>query len=375
MINHLNQDEIFSAAVIFHSHDRETVPVEESEREIRSLSATAGFTLQKIFIQNLRQTDQKFFLGKGKAAEIQTWKRDNPDVSVLVVDHDLSPSQSSNLSDFLELRVLNRTELIITIFSKNASSKQTHYQVEAARLRYMMSRLTGKGVSMSRIEGGIGMRGPGEKKLETDRRNIRRRLHELEKKLEKIKNNRKIQRKRRLNHEFNVSIVGYTNSGKSTLLNTLTRSDVLEEDRLFATLDTTSRKWWIGGHYPEGSRVVLTDTVGFIRNLPHLLVDSFYSSLEELIYSDLLIHVSDISSPHSEYRMKVVNETLEELGASEIEKIICLNKTDLLSEQELMEYRLKYPEALLISAGKELNIDILEKEIKVICERRKNGFK
>ena len=296
--------------------------VEESMNELAGLADTAGAQVLDSFIQRRNKPDSKFFIGKGKAQETAERCKEL-DAQLVIVDHELSPSQIRNLIDLMEVRVLDRTQLILDIFAQRASTKEGKLQVELAQLKYLLPRLTGQGKFLSRLGGGIGTRGPGETKLETDRRRLRERIWDLQEELEEVKKHRALLRKGRKQVPV-VSLVGYTNAGKSTLLNALTGSNVLVEDKLFATLDPTTRQVIL----PNNDEILLTDTVGFIQNLPHHLVAAFRATLEEVIESDMLLHVVDSSHPNSLEQYKAVQKVLRSLEVEDKPSIIVLNKAD-----------------------------------------------
>jgi GTP-binding protein HflX len=296
----------------------------ESVDELEELAKTAGAKTVLKVIQNLEAIVSATYIGKGKIDEI---KEDiiNLEATGVIVDDELSPMQLKNLEEALNVKVIDRTALILDIFAKHATTKEGIIQVELAQQKYRLNRLTGQGVAMSRLGAGIGTRGPGEKKLETDRRHIRKRISILGEELKKIKSNRDLLREgRKKQGKPIIAIVGYTNAGKSTLLNLLTNAKVLEEDMLFATLDPTTRNLTL----PEGKEILLTDTVGFIRKLPHHLVEAFKSTLEEVVFADILIHVVDSSNPHVTTHMAVVYETLRMLKADDKPVITVFNKVD-----------------------------------------------
>lgn len=296
----------------------------ESLDELEELAATAGaVTLEKV-IQNRESVHPGTYLGKGKIEEIKCLIYEL-DASGIICDDELSPAQLKNLEDALEVKIMDRTMLILDIFAKRAHTREGIIQVELAQLQYRLSRLAGIGTSLSRLGGGIGTRGPGEKKLETDRRHIRNRISQLKKELSDVKSHRDLIRERRKKQgKVKIAIVGYTNAGKSTLLNRLTDAEVLSEDKLFATLDPTTRQLVL----PNKTEVLLTDTVGFIRKLPHHLIKAFHSTLEEAVVADILIHVVDSANSQAENHIKVVYETLEELGATGKTVITIFNKID-----------------------------------------------
>ena len=324
--------------------------------ELEELASTAGYVSAGKFLQNRRELDPKTGIGHGKVSEIQEEFNLGKEIRKVIFNRELSPGQVRNLETAWGIRVLTRTELILQIFSKHARSRTSKIQVELAQLEYEMPRIIGKGIEMSRLGGGVGTRGPGEKQLEIDRRKIQKRIDVLHRTLKEISGERLEQRKRRSLKNNKVAIVGYTNAGKSTLLKRLTKAEVLVEDKLFATLDTTTRKLWIGDVADTLDSLILTDTVGFIRDIPHGLIESFKSTLEDTLIADLLIHVADASSPNFPDKMRVVEETLREIGAGEIPILVCLNKADRLSDEERLELRLRYPDAVQISALKNLGI-------------------
>jgi GTP-binding protein HflX len=335
--------------------------LKESLEELKELSETAGAFILDSIIQRRKEIDPKYFIGKGKVKQIKSRYRG---ITLLIFNHELSPTQIRNLEKALDLKVITRTELILDIFAMHARSNLSRLQVELAQLLYELPRITGKGISLSRLGGGIGTRGPGEQQLELDRRLIKKKILIIKKKLELFDRGRKEQRKSRMGAEFKIAIIGYTNSGKSTLLRRLTKAAVLVENKLFATLDTTTRKLWLGINNGRPARAVITDTVGFIRDIPHGLIESFRSTLQDTIGADLLIHLIDLSSNGFNEKKEIVNNTLEEIGASAIPVVVCYNKIDVLPPEKLLEYRLKYPDSIYISAEKNLFIDILIEKIK-----------
>ncbi len=331
--------------------------------ELKELSITAGASVVDSIIQQRKEIDSKYYIGKGKVEEIKYFYKNEKKNDLIIFNHESTPSQIRNLEKELKMKVITRTELILDIFSLHAKSGISMLQVELALLKYQLPRITGKGTSMSRPGGGIGTRGPGEQQLELDRRLIMKKIHLIGNRLKHIELERSIQRKNRVENEFKSALIGYTNSGKSTLLNRLTKSNVQVEDQLFVTLDTTTRKLWLGFINGKSAHSVITDTVGFIQDLPHDLIESFKSTLEDTIQADLLIHIIDISTDFS-YKKKVVEKTIFELGANNIPLILCFNKIDRLSEEEVLNIRLQYPEALYISAKENLNINFLKEKLK-----------
>ncbi|MBQ6538178.1 MAG: GTPase HflX [Eubacterium sp.] len=308
----------------------ETSDTEDSLDELCELADTAGAEVIGRVMQQREAFHPGTYIGKGKIEElkelIDIWQADS-----VICDDELSPAQMKNLSDMLKVKVIDRTVLILDIFAAHAATSEGKLQVELAQLRYRSSHLIGMGQILSRQGGGIGTRGPGETKLEVDRRQIRNRISVLNAKLKEVVKNRDTQRAGRESSGIpTIAIVGYTNAGKSTLLNKLTGSDVLSEDKLFATLDTTTRKYEL----EDGQTLLFTDTVGFINKLPHTLIKAFRSTLEEAGYADILLHVVDSSNPNLDTQMKVVYDTLKELDINDKPIITAFNKTDLLKNSD-----------------------------------------
>lgn len=307
--------------------------MEESLTELEELLETAGGETVGRVIQNLESINKATYVGKGKVDEIRELAEELG-ADGIVCDDELSPAQLSNLKDELDIKVLDRTLVILDIFAAHAQTSEGKLQVELAQLKYHSSRLTGLGKNLSRLGGGIGTRGPGESKLESDRRVIRERVSQLRSEIEKVESSRETLRKHRMSDGIPViAIVGYTNAGKSTFLNKVTDAGILAEDKLFATLDPTTRNLKI----PDGEEVLFTDTVGFISKLPHNLVDAFKSTLEEAKYADLILHVADASNPEVDEQMKVVYRTLEELKVTGKPVITFLNKQDKLEEERIIK--------------------------------------
>ena len=311
----------------------------ESLDELEELAATAGAATVAKVVQNREAVHPGTYIGKGKIEEIRELLT-ALDANGVICDDELSPAQMNNLEQELECKVLDRTMVILDIFAGRARTREGKIQVELAQLRYRASRLVGLRASLSRLGGGIGTRGPGEKKLEMERRLIRERISQLKEELEQVKRHRELIRGRRDRQQTKVAaIVGYTNAGKSTLLNRLTDADVLSEDKLFATLDPTTRAMEL----PGGQQILLTDTVGFIRKLPHHLIEAFKSTLEEARYADILIHVVDASNPQMEQQMQVVYDTLRQLEVENKKIITLFNKQDLVESQEqLRDFKADY---------------------------------
>jgi GTPase len=303
---------------------------EDSLAELKDLADSAGLGVLDTVIQRPQVVHPKYLLGSGKLKEVVI-KALQHGAEYLVFDQDVSPAQATAIAELTDLKVIDRTQLILDIFSRRAHSRAGKIQVELAQLRYRLPRLSGRGTALSRLAGGIGGRGPGETKLEVDRRRVRERIAHLERQIEVLAKNREQQRARRLRHELPViSIVGYTNAGKSTLLNALTRSHVLTEDRVFATLDPASRRL----RFPTDREAIITDTVGFIRNLPKELRGAFGATLEELHDADLLLHVADITSRCLEQQIEVVDRILADLGLSAVPRVLVLNKADRANRTE-----------------------------------------
>lgn len=303
---------------------REDDDTEESLEELEELAKTAGAVTVAKVIQNRDTFHPGTYIGKGKIQEVKELLMMHM-ADCVVCDDELSPAQIKNLEVELNTKVIDRTVMILDIFAQHAQTREGKIQVELAQLRYRSSRLIGLGNSLSRLGGGIGTRGPGEKKLEMDRRLIRERISQLKRELEDVKQSREITRKQRSKNAAVVAaIVGYTNAGKSTLLNRLTNAGVLEEDKLFATLDPTTRNLAL----ESGQNILLTDTVGFIRKLPHHLIDAFRSTLEEAKYADIILHMVDSSNPAADHQMHIVYETLNQLGVKDKPVITVFNKQD-----------------------------------------------
>lgn len=331
----------------------------ESLEELSQLADTAGAKTVGMVLQNREAAHPGTYIGSGKLEEVRLLLAET-DATGIICDDELSPSQIRNLEQELDCKIMDRTLLILDIFAARATTSEGKLQVELAQHQYRLARLTGLGRSLSRLGGGIGTRGPGEKKLETDRRLIKSRIAQLRRELQEVKRHRELIRERRKKQSVPVAaIVGYTNAGKSTLLNRLTEGGVLAEDKLFATLDPTTRVLKLSG----GQEVLLTDTVGFIRKLPHHLVEAFQSTLEEAKYADVLLHMVDASSPQMEKQMHVVYDTLEQLGVKDKTYVTLFNKQDLREEKShVRDFHADY--ALDISArtgeGLEELKDLLE---------------
>ena len=303
----------------------EEVPLKDSLEELRGLAASAGARVIGVFSQNSGRVHTATLVGSGKVAEVRAFAEEHkPDL--VIFDNDLTPAQQRNLESALNLRVVDRTQLILDIFSQRAQSREGKLQVELAQLEYLLPRLTRLWSHLSRIAGGIGTRGPGETQLEVDRRRIRERIARLKRRLDGVAKTRRLQRKDRQSIPYpTVALVGYTNSGKSTLMNRLTRADVLVANKLFATLDPRTRALRL----PNGETVMLVDTVGFINKIPHSLMDAFKATLEEIHQADLLLCVMDPMSPLAEQQFAIVGSVLDDIGAAETPRLIVPNKTDV----------------------------------------------
>ncbi len=329
--------------------------VAESMEEMRQLAWTAGAEVVCEFIQYRPKPDPATLIGRGKLEEVQA-ACEELDANLIIFDTDLTPTQGAKLADKLDRKVVDRTQLILDIFAQRATTNEGKVQVELAQLQYLLPRLTGRGVEMMRQGAGVGTRGPGEQKLEVDRRVIRRRIAFLEGRLEDIRNHRRIQRKKRGEQSTGVvALVGYTNAGKSSLLNAMTGADVLVENKLFATLDPRSRRLPL----PSGREVVLTDTVGFIRKLPHSLVAAFRATLEEVNEADLLLLVTDAAHPAAEEHIRAVHAVLEEIDADEKAIVNVFNKADIADPDQLAMLMRERPRSMAVSARTEAGLDAL----------------
>ena len=316
-------------------------------QELRELAASAGTVVVGEFHQRRSRPDPAYLLGRGKAGELYE-EVQNRKATVVIAGEDLTPTQQRNLEDIVLVRVIDRTQLILDIFAQRAHTKEGKLQVELAQLNYLLPRLTGRGVEMTRLGGGVGTRGPGETKLEVDRRRIRTRITDLADELKEVVQRRGVQRQARRKLPFpSAALVGYTSAGKSTLLNTLSGSDVFVDTRLFATLDPTTRRVVL----PDGWAVLMSDTVGFIRDLPHHLVAAFRATLEEVTEADFLIHVVDSSHSQMVKQMEAVIHVLSELGAADKPLVTVFNKSDLFADQyELRKLVAETPNSAYISA-------------------------
>ncbi|KAA0210147.1 GTPase HflX [Ignavibacteria bacterium CHB1] len=360
-------------AIVCYSNtsDEKNIHREIELDELEFLAKTAGANILKRFYQQNRAFDSKYLIGRGKVDEIAEYVASH-NIQSVIFENILSPSQQRNLEREIKCKIIDKATLILDIFANNARTSQAKLQVELAQLEYLLPRLTRAWLHLSKQYGGIGTKGPGETQIETDRRLIGKRITLLKSKLRKIESQRKTQSEERSNY-YRISLVGYTNAGKSTLLNLLTDSDVYVRDELFATLDTSTRALNLNKvekksaelRFPK--KVLISDTVGFIRNLPHGLIESFKSTLSEVVESDLLLHVIDISNPEFSNQIKTVNETLKEIGADGKPVINVFNKVDRLEDKEyVQDVNRDHPDAVFISAQKGIGVyDLLNKIKKV----------
>ncbi|WP_422930196.1 GTPase HflX [Singulisphaera sp. PoT] len=333
--------------------------------EIRGLAKTAGLIVVGSMLQKRHQVDIATYIGSGKVEELKELVEAH-EADLVVFDNDLGPAQTRNLEKLLGVKVIDRTEVILDIFATRARTHEAHLQVELAQLEYAMPRLKRMWTHLSRYKGGIGVRGPGEKQLEEDRRLVMHRIQDLKAKLSKVQA-RKEREVAGRGDAPTVSLVGYTNAGKSTLMNALTDAGVLVEDKLFATLDTRTRRWRFRG----GGHVLLSDTVGFIRNLPHSLVASFKATLEEARQADLLLHVVDSSSPEAELQIQAVKSVLEELGLADQPTILVLNKSDRVPDRSFLDVlKAHHDDSVTISAASGDGLERLEQAVREVLNER-----
>ena len=323
--------------------------------ELRLLSNTAGAEVVATVIQKKGSLTSRYLLSKGKFEELKSLAADTS-AEIVIFDEELTPTQQSNISIELKCKVIDRTALILDIFAMHAHTHEGRLQVELAQLNYLLPRLKGKGVALSRLGGGIGTRGPGETKLEVDRRRIRQKVRALNRKIAALSIQRDVQRKKRKKQNIpEVSLVGYTNAGKSTILNALTTAKVLVEDKLFSTLDPTTRRI----RTPDGIMFLLSDTVGFIEKLPHLLIAAFKSTLDEVKESEVIIKVVDASKSEFKRQLDAVMEVLDEIGCADKKSIIAFNKIDLCDDNSMKRLKSLYPDAVLISAKNRIGLSDL----------------
>lgn len=356
------KEKVILVGVSTDDHD----DTEKSLDELEELALTAGAVTVGHVVQNLSQIHPVTYVGKGKLDEIKDllWETE---ATGIICDDELSPIQLGNMEDALNTKIMDRTLIILDIFANRASTNEGKIQVELAQLKYRQSRLVGLGKSLSRLGGGIGTRGPGEKKLEMDRRLIKGRIAQLNRELKDVKRHREVTREQRSRNQVPViAIVGYTNAGKSTLLNTLTGADVLEEDKLFATLDPTTRNLKL----PSKQEVLLTDTVGFIRKLPHHLIEAFKSTLEEAKYADIILHVVDASNPQMDEQMYIVYETLMNLEVKNKPVITAFNKQDKVDGEVILR-DFKADHVVNISAKTGEGLENLQNVIEEVLREQK----
>jgi len=338
--------------------------VREHLEELEHLARTAGASVTDRVTQSLNSPDPATFVGSGKVAEIKRLVKER-DADLVIFDDELAPVQVRNIEKEVDCKLLDRTGLILDIFASRAQTRAAKTQVELAQLDYLSSRLTRRWTHLSRQEGGIGTKGPGEKQIETDRRLIDKRMAKLREKLDKIDQQRTTQRKSR-DARTTVSLVGYTNAGKSTLLNALADEDLLAEDRLFATLDATTRTVELA----PNKEVLMSDTVGFIRKLPHRLIESFRSTLDEVREADALVHVVDVTHPNYEEQMRVVAETLGELDSRDKSTLVVFNKVDALEDRTLLRrLRREHPDAVFVSALRGIGLETLKEDLLDLIEQ------
>ncbi len=359
-------EELQEKVILVGVSEQEGDDAEDSLVELAELVRTAGAQVVGTLIQKRELIHPGTYVGTGKVAEIAELI-EQTGATGIVCDDELSPAQLKNLEDQLQTKVMDRTLIILDIFADRATTSEGKIQVELAQLKYRMSRLTGLGRAMSRLGGGIGTRGPGEKKLEIDRRLIKDRIAQLNRELKEVQKHRDVARAQRTKNQIPVvAIVGYTNAGKSTLLNHLTDAGVLEEDKLFATLDPTTRLLELSGR----QQVLLTDTVGFIRKLPHHLIEAFKSTLEEAKYADVIFHVVDASNPQRDKQMHIVYETLDQLGVKDKTVVTLFNKQDLRTDDEPM-HDFRADHTLAVSAAKNEGLEELKELLSEILREDK----
>lgn len=346
-------------AILIGIDSDDNVCIDESLEELENLCETLKIKVLDWVVQKRKKPDPRYYLGKGKIEKLKRLK-EILKADLIVADGELNPIQARNIEDITETNVLDRTQVILEIFAHHATSEEGKIQVEMAQLEYKLPRIVGKGEELSRLGGGIGTRGPGEQLLEQERRRIKDRISVLRKKLEEIKIERDIQRKKRLKSGIpHLSIVGYTNAGKSTLLKALTGTDVLIADKLFATLEPTTRRLKL----PNKRVILISDTVGFIRKLPHSIVAAFHATLEEIIFSDLILVLINASDVHMENKLKACYDVLKEIKADDIKRILVFNKIDLCTRDKIEKLSLDYPDAVFISALKKEGLNTLLKRL------------
>jgi len=377
-VDHSYSREVLNKACLVVLQTKEKPPgfLDESTAEMRELARAALLKVQSIVHAHVNFPNARYFIGKGKLEQIVV-KAAADEANLLVFNVDLSPAQIANIEKLTKLRVIDRTALILEIFGRRAKTKAGKLQVELAQLNYALPRIGGLGKVMSRVGGGrakggagAGVRGSGEQELERDRRKVRRRMLQVKDELKKVRKHRDLLRQGRKRKQFTtIALIGYTNAGKSTLLNALTGSDVIVQDQLFATLDPVTRVETINGH----KDTLFVDTVGFLRDLPHTLIESFHATLEEVVEADYLIHVLDVSSPRAEDLMTSVNVVLTELKIEDKPWLLALNKADLLNEHERERLQNKWPEGVLISAKDKEGLANLLEKLEPLLKRGQSG--
>jgi GTP-binding protein HflX len=352
-------------AIVVHVTKGRTDSTEarRSLEEIRELARTAGIDLVEEMVQRRPKADPRYVLGRGKLEQLVLASMQQ-EVELIIFDRNLTPAQARSIAEMTEIAVIDRTQLILDIFARHAKSKKGKLQVELAQLRYTLPRLIGHGIAMSRLAGGIGGRGPGETKLELDRRRAKDRIVRLQEQIQQLSKQREQQRRRRVNAGVpSAAIIGYTNAGKSTLLNTLTGAKVIAENKLFATLDPTTRRLF----FEDGREVVLTDTVGFIRDLPSDLIEAFKATLEELSDADFLVHVVDIGSVGWEDRVQAVRQILEELNVQDKSELMIFNKADQMEDKELLQHLCTTHHAIAVSAPNAKTLRPLKTQLRTMA--------
>lgn len=359
---HTSLPEIKEKALLIgiHIKGKKREPFLDSLEELDRLADTAGLEVVDSILVSRDYIDSKFVIGTGKAEELKDLAIELK-TNVIIFDEPLSPVQEKNLRKFFEIKLLDRTELILDIFAFRASSYEAKIQIELAQLKYLLPRLTRMWVHLSRQIGGVGVRGPGETQIEIDRRRIREKIHLYQNKLKDIAKQRMLQRQARTRSNIpRISLVGYTNAGKTSLMNLISGTEAKAEDQLFCTLDSLSRQITL----PDSREILITDTVGFIQKLPHFLVEAFKSTLEEVVESDILLHLVDASDKNIQLKISEVEKVLhDELNIENKPTLIVFNKTDMLEEEELLSLKSNYPEAIFISVHNNEGLELMTKEI------------
>lgn len=370
-VREASREKVILVTVVSRQDKLKGWDAEDTAAELRELALSSGVNVIDEVLSRRDEPTPNYLIGTGKAEEIhQLIHAHNEEIDAVLFSKDLSSTQQRNLEDVLGIKTIDRTQLILDVFAQRAHSNEGKLQVELAQLEYLLPRLTGKGILLSRLGGGIGTKGPGEQKLEVDRRRIKKRIGKVKKDLEGVRLRRIKLRKNRIEHSIaTIAVIGYTNAGKSTLLNSLTQSDVAVNAKLFSTLDLTSRRYTL----PNNQKVLFVDTVGFIHNLPHNLIEAFKATLEEVQEADLLLHILDISNPKVNEQLDAVYEVLKELGAETKLLVTALNKIDLIDNKHIIErFRKNIPDSVAISAlkatGFESLINLLSKRLTSLIE-------